>query len=50
MIHLRITGPGEYEVIWDGRAATGEPVPSGTYFYLITLDDAVFGGKMAVVR
>ena len=50
VLTLRISGPGEYEVEWDGRTATGEPAPSGTYFYLITLDDAVSGGKMALVR
>ena len=47
---LRVAGPGEYEVLWDGRTDAGAPAPSGTYFYLITLDEAVFGGKMMLVR
>ncbi len=47
---VQVTGPGQYEVVWDGRTDAGMPVPSGTYFYLITLDEAVFGGKMTLVR
>ena len=47
---VQVTGPGEYEVLWDGRTDAGMPAPSGTYFYLIPLDEAVFGGKMALVR
>lgn len=47
---VQVTGPGEYEVVWDGRTDAGAPAPSGTYFYLVTLDQAVFGGKMALVR
>ena len=47
---VQVTGPGQYEVVWDGRTDAGMPAPSGTYFYLISLDEAVFGGKMTLVR
>ena len=47
---VQVTGPGQYEVVWDGRTDAGMLAPSGTYFYLITLDEAVFGGKMTLVR
>ncbi len=50
ILTVRVAGPGEYEVVWDGRTLSGEPAPSGTYFYLVVLDDAVFGGKIALVR
>ena len=50
ILTVRVSGSGIYEVVWDGRTATGEPAPSGTYFYLLVSDDAVFGGKMTLVR
>ena len=50
VLTVRVSGDGVYEVVWDGRTAAGEPVPSGTYFYLLVSDEAVFGGKMTLVR
>ena len=30
--------PGNYEVPWDGLSASGGQVPSGVYFYKLTVD------------
>lgn len=42
--------PGEYKVVWDGRDAHGQPVPSGVYFYELKVGDAAEAGKMIVLR
>jgi hypothetical protein len=32
--------PGEQIVTWDGRSDAGDPVPSGVYFYRLSMDAA----------
>lgn len=42
--------PGEHRAVWDGTDATGEPVPSGVYFYRLETDDAVATRRMVLLR
>lgn len=43
--------PGEYRVSWDGRDASGQSAPSGTYFYDIIVDGKRLGaGKALIIR
>ena len=37
-------------VVWDGRDAQGNPLPSGTYFCKLNLGDATFTKKMMLIR
>jgi hypothetical protein len=42
--------PGEQEVVWDGRGAGGEAVPSGVYFVRLQASDGVRTGRLVIVR
>jgi gliding motility-associated-like protein len=36
---------------WDGRSNGGDPLPDGTYYYILTCSDVVrFRGAITVVR
>jgi hypothetical protein len=50
VLGVRITGAGEYEVVWDGRTGAGRPAPSGTYVYVIEAGDALIAGRVTLVR
>lgn len=43
-------GPGYYTVSWDGTNGSGNPVPSGIYFYKINAGDFSTAKKMILVR
>ncbi|NQV50388.1 MAG: VWA domain-containing protein [Candidatus Marinimicrobia bacterium] len=45
-----VSGPGMYEVFWDGTLQNGELAPSGVYVYLIDFGSAILGGKMIMVK
>lgn len=42
--------PGEYNVVWDGKNARGEELPSGVYLYELRIDDFKSQKKMSLVR
>ncbi len=43
--------PGDYSHEWNGRDEGGEPVGSGSYFYLLQVDDRIAAkGRIIVVR
>lgn len=44
----RPAGPGQVE--WDGRAADGSPIASGTYFYEVRAGDATVRGKAMLLK
>jgi hypothetical protein len=35
---------------WDARGASGDPLPSGIYIYVLTVDGTEYTGKFSVVR
>ncbi|MBA3705418.1 MAG: gliding motility-associated C-terminal domain-containing protein [Bacteroidetes bacterium] len=35
---------------WDGRTSSGNVVPDGTYFYVITLGENKFHGSLSLMR
>ncbi len=41
---------GSYTVEWDGTGRDGEPVPSGIYFYRLTVGDQTATHKMVMVK
>lgn len=50
VLTVPVSGPGRYEVVWDGTSSAGVAVPAGSYFYLLSLDDAVLAGTLVRVR
>ncbi len=40
---------GEHSVTWDGRDATGSPMPSGVYVYVLSVDERVVGTRKAAL-
>jgi len=47
---LDISGPGIYEVEWDGRLASGEVAASGTYIYVVEANNTVLAGRMILLK
>ena len=43
-------GPGQHELHWDGRAANGQAVPSGTYLFRLSVGEVQETGKLMLVR
>lgn len=42
--------PGEYQVIWNGRADSGKDVASGVYFYKLRIGDLTQSRKLVLVK
>ncbi len=42
--------PLEPALRWDARSANGSPLPTGVYFYSITVDDQTRMGKFAIIH
>jgi flagellar hook assembly protein FlgD len=49
VLAVPVSGPGVYEVVWDGLSNTGQPVPAGSYVYTVTRGDTVAGGVMVKI-
>ncbi|HEX9653560.1 MAG TPA: FlgD immunoglobulin-like domain containing protein, partial [bacterium] len=43
-------GPGEFQVVWDGRDDGGEIVASGVYLYQLKIGDEQHVRKMTLIR
>lgn len=41
---------GLHDVVWDGRAANGQTVASGVYFYRLTVGEGVESKKMVLLK
>lgn len=50
ILTIMVSGNGLYEVIWDGRDASGASVASGTYFYMVEMKNTVLAGKMILQK
>ena len=46
----KVRGPGEYEVVWNGKDSSGREVPSGVYFYRLRAGGETLVKKMVVLR
>lgn len=46
----RSFGVGGHAVRWDGRDQTGRPLASGTYLYVVEVDDAPLFGRMTLLK
>jgi len=44
------TAPGQRTVTWDGRSDAGVPVPSGMYYYVMTVDGQLLSKKMIKLK
>ncbi len=42
--------PGFYRLTWDGKNSSGQPVPSGVYFYRLTVNAMVQTKEMTMVQ
>jgi Ca-activated chloride channel family protein len=49
-LRLVATGPGVYEVNWDGLSEKGVTVSSGAYFYAVELHNTIHMGRMNLVK
>lgn len=47
---VNVNEPGVYETLWDGTDLMGNPVPSGTYLYIIDFGEALLSGKMQLLK
>ena len=47
---LQRTGTGAGDVTWDAHNDDGEKVGSGTYIYLVILDDSIKKGKLVILK
>lgn len=45
-----IARAGENRVVWDGRGKSGEPVPSGIYFYRLMIENQIVSRKMILLK
>ncbi|MCK4530142.1 MAG: T9SS type A sorting domain-containing protein, partial [Candidatus Marinimicrobia bacterium] len=47
---LALNGIGNYDVVWNARDLNGENVPSGTYIYLLDLNNELHSGKITLLK
>lgn len=46
ILEINITGPGEYNILWDGKNHNGTIMAPGHFFYVITYDHKSVKGRM----
>jgi hypothetical protein len=45
-----VLAAGSHEVSWDGRDASGQPVPSGLYFYRLVTEEGTLSRKAVLLK
>lgn len=50
ILYVSVHGTGKYEVFWNGTAMNGNPLPSGTYLYVVDLYNTLLSGKMTLLK
>ena len=49
-LRINISGPGTYEIFWDGTFESGLNAASGTYFYVVEMGKTLLAGKMTLLK
>ena len=47
---IQANGPGNYDVLWNVRDLNGKQVSSGTYIYVLNIDNRFLSGKMTLLK
>lgn len=47
---MALSGRGDYEIPWNGSAADGTPLSSGTYLYVLQIGECFRSGKMSLLK
>ena len=47
---IQITSSGNYSVFWDGKLSDGSIAPTGSYIYVIDLNNTILSGKMTLMK
>jgi len=47
---IQTNGTGDYAVLWDARDLNGKQVSSGTYIYVLNIDNRFLSGKMTLLK
>ena len=42
--------PGKYSIVWNGKDVQGISVPSGVYFYSLSVEGHIDKGKMVLLK
>jgi Ca-activated chloride channel family protein len=50
VLSIQVNGSGVYNVNWNGTTAAGTNAASGVYVYTIEFDNAVYSGKMTLLK
>ena len=50
VLFINVTGAGNYEVFWNGMDMNGKSVPSGTYIYILDINNTLLSGKMILLK
>jgi Ca-activated chloride channel homolog len=49
-LSVRVTGPGLYEVTWNGQTDDGRAASTGMYVYIFDFSDGLLAGRMNLIR
>ncbi|MBD3224726.1 MAG: VWA domain-containing protein [Caldithrix sp.] len=50
ILAIHVSGPGIYQVHWNGKTLSGRRATSGNYFYIVDFGDGLIGGKMTLMK
>jgi flagellar hook assembly protein FlgD len=50
VLFASVNGIGDYEVFWNGTDMNGKSVPSGTYIYILDMNNTLLSGKMTLLK
>jgi len=50
VLFVNVSGAGDYEAFWDGMDLNGKSVPSGTYIYILDMNNTLLSGKMTLLK
>jgi Ca-activated chloride channel family protein len=50
ILYVHISGPGIYEVVWDGQLSNGLTAASGRYIYIVDFKNTILVGEMTLLK